>query len=113
MKTGTSSIVLIVAVLVFLNPGSWSWADTASKAAMAAFEKRFDEMDANEDGRIDRTEYVEYERKKANERFDTADEDRDGFITHKEAERTMKRKQAEMRMKMQEWREKQGAGTPK
>ncbi len=74
---------------------------------MAAFEKRFEEMDTNGDGKIDRTEYVEYEIKKANERFDVADEDRDGFITRKEAERAMKQKQQEVRKKMKEWNQKQ------
>ncbi len=103
-------IVLIAAVAVLLNPGSLCLADTASKAAMAAFEKRFDEMDANGDGRIDRAEYVEYEIKKANERFDVADENRDGFITRKEAERAMKQKQEEMRKKMKEWKQKQEKG---
>lgn len=103
-------IVLIVAVVVLLNNGSQALADTASKAAMAAFEKRFEEMDTNGDGKIDRTEYVDYEIKKANERFDVADEDRDGFITRKEAERAMKQKQQEVRKKMKDWKQKQEEG---
>ena len=102
-----SVIVLIAAVVVLVHTGNPSLADTASKAAMAVFEKRFDEMDTNGDGKIDRTEYVEYEIKKANERFDVADEDRDGFITRKEAERAMKQKQQELRKKMKEWNQKQ------
>ena len=103
--------IALIAVAVFLfNTGSPSLADTASKAAMAAFEKRFEEMDTNGDGRIDRTEYVEYEIKKANERFDVADEDRDGFITRKEAERAMKQKQQEVRKKMKDWKQKQEEG---
>jgi Ca2+-binding EF-hand superfamily protein len=77
---------------------------------MTAIEKRFEEMDANGDGRIDRTEYVDYEIKKANERFDVADEDRDGFITRKEAERAMKQKQQEVRKKMKDWKQKQEEG---
>ena len=105
------SVIVLIAVAVFLfNTGSPSLADTASKAAMAAFEKRFDEMDTNGDGRIDRTEYVDYEIKKANERFDVADEDRDGVITRKEAERAMKQKQEEVRKKMKEWKQKQEEG---
>jgi Ca2+-binding EF-hand superfamily protein len=103
-------IVLIAAFGVLMICVRPSLADTASKAAMAAFEKRFDEMDANRDGKIDRTEYVEYEIRKANERFDVADEDSDGFITRKEAERTMKRKEQEMRKKMKEWNRKQEQG---
>lgn len=102
-----SVIVLIAAAALLLICVSPSLADTASKAAMAAFDKRFEEMDSNGDGRIDRTEYVEYEIKKANERFDVADEDRDGFITRKEAERAMKQKQQEVRKKMKEWNQKQ------
>ena len=102
-----SVIALLPAFALLLNPGSQALADTASKAAMAAFEKRFEEMDTNGDGKIDRTEYVEYEIKKANERFDVADEDRDGFITRKEAERAMKQNQKEMRKKMEKWRQKQ------
>ena len=102
-----SVIVLTAAVVVLLNPGSQVLADRASKAAMAAFEKRFDEMDTNGDGKIDRAEYVEYEIKKANERFDVADENGDGFITRKEAERAMKQKQQEVRKKMKEWNRKE------
>ena len=98
--------VLVAAVVMLLIPRGHSLADTASKAAMAAFEKRFDEMDTNQDGKIDRAEYVEYEIKKANERFDVADENRDGFITRKEAERAMKQKQQEVRKKMKEWQQK-------
>jgi len=105
-----SVIVLIAVVVVLLNPGSQAPADMASKAAMAAFEKRFEEMDTNGDGKIDRAEYVEYEIKKANERFDVADENRDGFITRKEAERTMKQKQQEVRKKMKQWKQKQEEG---
>ena len=101
-----SVIVLITAVALLLTPGSQALADTASKAAMAAFEKRFEEMDANGDGKIDRAEYVEYEIKKANERFDVADENGNGFITRKEAERAMKQKQQEVRKKMKEWQQK-------
>jgi len=100
-------VVLVVAVAVLLNTDGQAFADTASKAAMAAFEKRFDEMDTNGDGKIDRTEYVEYEIKKANERFDAADEDRDGVITRQEAERAMKQKQQEVRKKMKDWKQKQ------
>jgi len=106
----SSSIVLVLVILVLLTPGSRALPDTASKAAMAAFEKRFDEMDVNRDGKIDRTEYVEYEIKKANERFDVADENQDGFITRKEAERAMKQNQKEMRKKMKEWQGKQEQG---
>ena len=105
-------IILIAVVLVLVNPGSQALADTASKVAMAAFEKRFEEMDANGDGKIDRAEYVEYEIKKANERFDVADENRDGFITRKEAERAMKQKQEEVREKMKEWKQKKEKGMP-
>ncbi len=105
-----SVIFLSAAVSVPLISGSQALADTASKAAMAAFEKRFEEMDTNGDGKIDRTEYVDYEIKKANERFDVADEDRDGFITRKEAERAMKQKQQEVRKKMKEWKQKQEKG---
>jgi Ca2+-binding EF-hand superfamily protein len=49
---------------------------------------------------------VEYEIKKANERFDVADENGDGSITRKEAERAMKQKQQELRKKMKEWNQK-------
>jgi Ca2+-binding EF-hand superfamily protein len=106
----TSAIVLVAAVAVPLISGSQALADTASKAAMAAFEKRFEEMDTNGDGKIDRAEYVEYEIKKANERFDVADDNRDGFITRKEAEGAMKQKQQEVRKKMKEWKQKQEKG---
>ena len=106
----TSVFLLVAAVAVSLISGSQALADTASKAAMAAFEKRFEEMDTNGDGKIDRTEYVDYEIKKANERFDVADEDRDGFITRKEAERAMKQKQQEVRKKMKDWKQKQEKG---
>ena len=106
----TSVIVLVAAVAVLLIPGGQALADTASKAAMAAFEKRFEEMDTNGDGKIDRAEYVEYEIKKANERFDVADENQDGFITRKEAERAMKQKQQEVRKKMKDWKQKQEKG---
>jgi Ca2+-binding EF-hand superfamily protein len=106
----TSAILLVVAVALLLIPGGQALADTAPKAAMAAFEKRFEEMDTNGDGKIDRTEYVEYEIKKANERFDVADEDRDGFITWKEAEGAMKQKQQEVRKQMKEWKQKQDRG---
>jgi Ca2+-binding EF-hand superfamily protein len=105
-----SVIVLIAAAALPLICVSPSLADTASKAAMAAFEKRFDEMDTNGDGKIDWAEYVEYEVKKAKERFDVADEDRDGFITRKEAEQAMKRKHQEVRKKMKEWKQKQDSG---
>jgi len=106
----TSVITLVAGVALLLIPGSHSLADTASKAAMAAFEKRFEEMDTNGDGKIERAEYVEYEIKKANERFDVADENGDGFITRKEAERAMKQKQYEMRKKMKQWKQKQEQG---
>jgi Ca2+-binding EF-hand superfamily protein len=105
-----SVLFLSAAVSVSLISGSQALADTASKAAMAAFEKRFEEMDTNGDGKIDRTEYVDYEIEKANERFDVADEDRDGFITRKEAERAMKQKQQEVRKKMKDWKQKQEKG---
>ena len=42
--------------------------------------------------------------------FDVADEDRDGFITRKEAERAMKQKQQEVRKKMKDWKQKQEKG---
>ena len=105
-----SMIVPAAAVAVLLTPGSRALSDTASKAAMAAFEKRFEAMDTNGDGKIDRAEYVEYEIKKANERFDVADENQDGFITRKEAERAMKQNQKEMRKKMKEGQRKQEQG---
>ena len=104
----TSWIVLIAAVAVPLFPGGPAWGDTAARAARAAMERRFDEMDANRDGRIDRSEYVEYECKKANERFDAADGNKDGFITRKEAEEAMKRRQEAIRAKMRAWRRKEG-----
>ena len=103
----SSVIVLGLVVPVLLTPGSHAFADTASKAAMAAFEKRFEAMDTNGDGKIERVEYVEYEIKKANEGFDVADENGDGVITRKEAERAMKQKQQEVRKRMKEWKQKQ------
>jgi Ca2+-binding EF-hand superfamily protein len=105
-----SAVTLVAGVAFLLLPVSQALADKASKAAMAAFEKRFEQMDTNGDGKIDRAEYVEYEIKKANERFDVADENRDGFITRKEAERAMKQKQYEMRKKMKEWKQEQEKG---
>ncbi len=110
MKTRTWRIVLIAGVAMLVAPGGPAMADTASKAAMAVFEKRFEEMDANGDGRIDRAEYVDYEIKKANERFDVADENGDGFITRKEAERTMKKKQEQLRKSMREWKQQKDKG---
>jgi Ca2+-binding EF-hand superfamily protein len=101
-----ASILFLGAFAVLQAAESNCFADAASRAAMAAVQKRFDEMDANGDGKIDRAEYLEYERKKANERFDVADENSDGFIARKEAERAMKKKEEEMRQKMKEWREK-------
>lgn len=109
MKASAINLVAGVVLLVFVSP---SVADTASKAAMAAFEKRFDEMETNGDGKIDRAEYVEYEIKKANEHFDVADANRDGFITRKEAERAMMQKQQEVRKKMKEWKQKKEEGMP-
>ena len=109
MKASAINLVVGVVLLVLVSP---SVADTASKAAMAAFEKRFDEMDTNGDGKIDRAEYVEYEIKKANEHFDVADANRDGFITRKEAERAMMQKQQEVRKKMKEWKQKKEEGMP-
>ena len=100
-------IFLIGAIALLQAAGSDSFADSASEAAMAAFQKRFDEMDTNGDGKVDRAEYVQYEMKKANERFNEADQNGDGFITRKEAEQTMKKKQEEMKEKIREWREKQ------
>lgn len=64
-------------------------------------------MDTNGDGKIDRTEYVEYETKKANERFDFADRNGDGTITRKEAEKATKKRQEEMQQKTWELRERQ------
>lgn len=113
MKSRRIGPVLIATVAVLLSAGSASLAGTASEAAKAAFEKRFEEMDTNGDGKIDRTEYVEYEVKKANERFDVADENGDGFITRKEAERTMNKKQEKLRKQMREWRENQQKGKQK
>ena len=101
-------IFLLGALAVLLVAVGDSFVDAASEAARAAVQKRFEEMDTNGDGKIDRAEYVEYERKKANERFDVADENSDGFITRKEAERAMKKKEGEVRERMKEWREKQG-----
>ena len=103
-------ILLIPAVAVLLSPGSPCLEDSASKAPMDAVEKRFSEMDTNGDGRIDRNEYVEYEIGKANERFDVADENHDGFITRKEAARTVKKKQEQLRQKMSDWKQKQEMG---
>ena len=100
----TSWIVLIAAVAVPLIPCGQSHGDAAARAAM---ERRFEEMDANRDGKIDRSEYVEYERRKANERFDAADGNQDGFITRKEAEGAMKRRQEAIRAKMRAWRRKE------
>ncbi len=101
-----TTMILVAAFAVLFCPGIPPLADTVSKAARDAFEKRFEEMDTNLDGKIDRTEYVDYEVRKANERFDVADDNGDGFITKKEAERAMKKNQEEMRKKMQKWREK-------
>jgi Ca2+-binding EF-hand superfamily protein len=106
-------IGLIAACAVALYPGNYALAETASSAAKAAFEKRFEEMDTNEDGGIDRTEYVEYDTRKANERFDVADENGDGLITRKEAEKTMEKKQEQLRKQMREWRQKQEKGKKK
>jgi Ca2+-binding EF-hand superfamily protein len=108
-----SVIILIAAAALLLICVSPSLADTASKAAKAAVEKRFEEMDTNGDGKIDWAEYVEYEIKKAKERFDVADENRDGFITRKEAERATMENQKEMRKKMEKWRQKQEQGMMK
>ena len=91
-------------LLIFVSP---CLAGTLPEAAKAALEKRFEEMDTNGDGRIDRDEYMEYETRKANERFDVADQNDDGFITRREAERATEKRQEEMREKMREWREKQ------
>ena len=100
-------LVLITSAFLLLNTGSQALAETLSEAAKAALEKRFVEMDTNGDGKIDRTEYVDYESRKANERFDAADRNGDGFITRKEAEKATKERQKEMREKMWEWRQKQ------
>ncbi len=97
-------IVLIAAVTALLMPGPPVRGDTASRAAMAALERRFEEMDANGDGRISRAEYLAYERRKANERFDAADGNKDGFITRKEAEGAMKRREEEIRARMRRWK---------
>jgi Ca2+-binding EF-hand superfamily protein len=110
--TKPGRIALIAAVTLLVSPAGPSLADTASKAAMAAFEKRFDAMDVNGDGKIDRAEYVEYEIKKANERFDVADENGDGLITRKEAERAMKKKQEQLRKSMREWKQQKDKGKP-
>ena len=105
-----SVTILIAAAALLLICVSPSLADTASKAAV---EKRFEEMDTNGDGKIDWAEYVEYEIKKAKERFDVADENRDGLITRKEAERATMENQKEMRKKMEKWRQKQEQGMMK
>ena len=104
-------LVLIPTAFLLLIPGTRAFAETLSEPAKAALEKRFTEMDTNGDGKIDRTEYVEYEVKKANERFDFADRNGDGYITRKEAQKAAKKRQVEMREKMWELRQKQAEET--
>jgi hypothetical protein len=105
MRAGV--IILIAGVALLAIPGTRAVAETLSEPAKAALEKRFTEMDTNGDGKIDRTEYVDYEIKKANERFDFADRNGDGYITRKEAQKAAKKRQVEMREKMWELRQKQ------
>ena len=75
-------------------------------AAMALFEARFKEMDANGDGKISREEYTGFIMKSAMVRFDKADKDNDGYVTEAEAEEAFKARTEEMREKMKEWKEK-------
>jgi len=99
--------VLIGALAVLLATGSKSFAGEAvAPAVMAAFEARFDLIDANKDGKVTREEFVKFHTKQAENRFDALDKNKKGYLTREEAQQLVEETGAKMQEKRKRWMEK-------
>jgi len=103
-----SMIVLLGAVSVLLITGSDSVAqqDRADRALMAAFQQRFELLDANKDGKVTRQEYVDFHCKRAEARFDGVDKDKKGYVTREEAKELVQETSDKMKDVRKQWQEK-------
>ena len=103
-------IVLLGAVAVLLLTGSDSFAGAAKgqgEAFAAAFQARFNLIDANKDGKVSRKEYVEFHSKQAGKRFDQVDKDKKGYVTKEEVQQAVEEAATKMQDKRKKWLEKQ------
>jgi hypothetical protein len=100
-------IVLLGAVAVLLLTGSDSLAqDRANRALMAAFQTRFDLLDANNDGKVTRQEYLDFHCKRAEVRFDNLDKDKNGHVTREEAKEIAEAAGDKMQKAKKHWQQK-------
>jgi Ca2+-binding EF-hand superfamily protein len=100
-------IVLLGAIAVLLLTGSDSLAqDRADRALMAAFQQRFDLLDANKDGKVTRKEYVDFHCKRAEARFASFDKDKNGYVTREEAKELVQAAGDKMEKVRKQWQEK-------
>jgi Ca2+-binding EF-hand superfamily protein len=102
-------IVLLGAVAVLLLTGSDSFAGAAKgqgDAFVAAFQARFDLIDANNDGKVSRKEYVEFHSKQAGKRFDQVDKNKKGYVTKEEVQQVVEKASTKMQENRKKWLEK-------
>ena len=105
MKLGM--IVVLGAIAVLLITGSDSFAqDRSNQALMAAFQHRFDVLDANKDGKVTRQEYVDFHCKLAESRFANFDKDKNGYVTREEAKEAVQAAGDKMQKAKKQWQQK-------
>ena len=100
---------MLGAVAVLLLTGSDSFAGAAKgqgEALAGAFQARFELIDANNDGKVTRAEYVEFHSKQAGKRFDQVDKDKKGYVTKEEVKEAVEKAATKMQKNKQKWLEK-------
>jgi Ca2+-binding EF-hand superfamily protein len=104
-----TKIVLLGAVAVLLLTGSDSFAGAAKgqgEGFVAAFQARFDLIDANKDGKVSRQEYVDFHAKQAGKRFDGVDKEKKGYVTKEEVKAVVEEATTKMQENRKRWLEK-------
>jgi len=101
-------IVVLGAVSFLLITGSDSLAQQSrsERALMAASNQRFELLDANNDGKVTRQEYVDFHCKRAEARFDNADKDKNGYVTREEAKELVQEAGNKMKEAQKKWQQK-------
>ena len=104
------TIIWIGAVAVLLLTGGDSFAGAAKgqqDAFVAAFQARFNLIDANKDGKVSRKEYVKFHSKQAGNRFDQVDKGKKGYVTREEVQQIVEQASTKMQQKRKQWLEMQ------
>jgi Ca2+-binding EF-hand superfamily protein len=99
-------VVVLGAVAVLLITGSDSLAqDGSNQAVIAAFQNRFDLMDANKDGKVTREEYVKFNTKRIENRFNLLDKNKKGYITKEEVQQLAEETSKKAKKSGKQWQE--------